>query len=123
MEQDADIRSEIVTDLWELNTREAVDALGMLFLGERDQDVKADILAGVAGSAEKATHEGCYGLLLSAIAPGQPPDVRLLAAHLFTDFEDARVPGLLQQFSQDPDPEVREAVKDAIETLRQNQAR
>jgi HEAT repeat protein len=122
-EQDAGVRAEIVADLWEINTRESVEALRLLFHGERDPDVKADFLAGVADASEKAIHESCYGLLLSAIAPGQPSDIRLLAAQLFTDFEDARVPGLLQQFSQDPDPEVREAVKDAIESLREKQDR
>jgi HEAT repeat protein len=118
-EQDAEARAEIVASLWEMGSPAAVEMLRSLFAGERDEEVKADILSGVADVEDKETHESCYGLLVSALAPGQPPEVRLLAAHLLTDFEDARVPGLLQQFTQDADADFREAAKDAIEALKE----
>jgi HEAT repeat protein len=60
--------------------------------------------------------DGCNALLLAALTPGQPPEVRALAAHLLTESKDPRAIALLQQFAQDADPQVREAAQAALET-------
>jgi HEAT repeat protein len=55
-------------------------------------------------------------LVVAALAPGQPKDIRELAAQMLIDFDDPRAVGLLQQFTQDADPDMREAATEALET-------
>jgi HEAT repeat protein len=115
---DVDRKGELVEALWSLDSPAAVETLRQLFLTERDQDVKIDMIAGISDSKKPETREGRFGLVVSALAPGQPKDVRELAAQMLVDFDDPRAIGLLQQFAQDADPEMREAAKEALETRR-----
>jgi hypothetical protein len=111
-----DKRGELVDELWGLDSPAAVETLRQLFLTERELDVKVNIVAGLSDSKKPETREGRFGLVVSALAPGQPKDVRELAAQMLVDFDDPRAVSLLQQFAQDADPDMREAAQEALET-------
>jgi hypothetical protein len=115
---DVERRGEFIDALWNLDSPAAVEVLRQLFLTERDVEVKVDIVAGLSDSKKPETREGRFGLVVSAMAQGQPKDVRELAAQMLVDFDDPRAVGLLQQFTQDADPDMREAAKEALETRR-----
>lgn len=102
--------------LWSLDTPAAVDTLRQLYIIEREPDVKMDIVVGLSDSKKPETREARFGLVVMALAPGQPKDIRELAAQMLVDFDDPRAVSLLQQFSQDADPDMREAVQEALET-------
>jgi hypothetical protein len=113
-----DRRGELVDTLWSLDTAAAVETIRQLFLTEREIDVKMDMIAGLSDSKKPETREARFGLVVAALTPGQPKDIRELAAQMLIDFDDPRAVGLLQQFSQDADPDMREAAKEALETRR-----
>jgi HEAT repeat protein len=106
----------LVDTIWSLDTPAAVETIRQLFLTERELDVKIDIVAGLSDSKKPETREGRFALVVSALAPGQPKDVRELAAQMLIDFDDPRAISLLQQFAQDADPDMREAAAEALET-------
>jgi HEAT repeat protein len=111
-----DRRGEVVEALWSLDTPAAVETIRQLFLTEREADVKMDMIVGLSDSKKPETREARFGLVVAALAPGQPKDIRELAAQMLIDFEDPRAVGLLQQFTQDADPDMREAASEALET-------
>jgi HEAT repeat protein len=113
-----DRRGELVDTLWSLDSPAAVETIRQLFLTEKEVDVKMDMIAGLSDSKKPATREARFGLVVTALAPGQPKDIRELAAQMLIEFDDPRAVGLLQQFSQDADPDMREAAKEALETRR-----
>jgi HEAT repeat protein len=86
-------------------------------------DVKVSIVAGAADASRPEVRDGVHGLLLAALTPGQPPEVRSLAAHLLTEMKDPRAMALLQQFAQDGDPQVREAAREALEARKEENLR
>lgn len=112
-------RSVIVGELWALDTPAAVETIRQLFLSEKEQDVKVDMVTGLTESESPRTRESRLALIASALAPNQPKDVREVAAQVLVEIEDPRVINLLQQYSQDPDPEIREAMRDALETRKE----
>lgn len=116
-------RSKTVGDLWELATPEAVETLRRQFFIEQDNDVKADIVAGVVEEKKPETQQLRFGILSAGLAGNQPEEVRMVAISLVTDFDDPRAVALLQNLIQDPSEEIREAAKEAIETIREKGAR
>jgi len=115
---EAEKRGEIVEALWSMDTPAAVEALRQLFYIEREFDVKVDILAGVSDSKKPETRDSRFKLVVTALAPGQPKDVRELAAQMLVELDDPRAISLLQQYTQDADPDMREAASEALETRR-----
>ena len=114
-------RGYFVDELWQVGTPEAVETLRQLFVAERENDVKVDIISQVAAADPVKLRDGCFGLLLAALTPGQPPEVRTLAAHLLTESKDPRALTLLLQFAQDVDPQVREAAKEALDARKEKE--
>ena len=80
-----------------------------------------DIVSGVVNADGVELRDGCHALLLAALTPGQPPELRALSAHLLTESKDPRAIVILQQFAQDADANVREAAREALEARREKQ--
>ncbi len=116
-ETEPEDRSKTVGELWELATPEAVETLRRQFFIERDNDVRADILAGVVEEKKPETQQLRFGILSAGLAGNQPEEVRMVAISLVTDFDDPRAVGLLQNLVQDPSEDIREAAKEAIDAI------
>lgn len=116
-------RAEIVGELWELATPEAVEILRQRFFIEPDVDVKADIVAGLVDEQKPQTREVRFGILAAALAPTQSIEVRETAVSMLVEFDDVRAVALLQNLLSDPNEEIREAAREAIEARREREAR
>lgn len=112
-------RGEIVDSLWEIDTVASIETIRQLFLTERDSDVKVDMIAGLTDSPKPETRQSRFGLIAAAVLPNQPKEVREIAMQMLVDFEDPRTLTLLQQYSRDPDPEVSDAAKEALEARKE----
>jgi HEAT repeat protein len=122
-EAEPEDRSKTVTELWELATPEAIETLRRQFFIERDNDVRADILAGVVEEKKPETQQLRFGILSAALANNQPEEVRMVAISLVTDFDDPRAVALLQNLTQDPSEDIRDAAREAIDAIREKDAK
>ena len=122
-ESEAEERGKIVEELWALGTPEAVEFLRQHFHVERDTDVKADIVAGLVETNTPETRELRFGILSSALAVNQPPEVREAAIAVVSEFDDVRAVALLQNLLQDRSEEIRAAAREAIEARRENEVK
>jgi len=105
---DPEERGALAAELWEVNTPDAIATLQQLHAGERDENVRADLLSGLGDDPTPETREARYRFLLAALAPAQPKDVRELAIELLGEFEDVRAVATLQTLVADGDPDIRE---------------
>ncbi len=112
-------RSELAGELWESNSPAAVALLHQLYLGERDEDVRTDLLAGLNDGPTPETREARYRFLLAALAPGQPKEERELALQFLSEFEDVRALATLQTLAADADPDIREAAAELLAERRE----
>ena len=114
-EPDFQKRVVILYDLSSTESPGTVDAIARLFLNEKDQELKVELinsLMDIDGQKDKK-----LAILSGAVRGDQPKDVRLEAIDGMADVEDKRAIQILQAFANDPDEEVRDAVKDTIEQL------
>jgi hypothetical protein len=114
-ETDFQKRVVIIYDLSSTESPATIDALGRLFLNEKDQELKIELinsLMDVDGQNDKK-----LAILSTALRVDQPKEVRLQAIDGMGDVEDKRGIQVLQGYSNDPDEDVRDAVKDTIEQL------
>jgi hypothetical protein len=114
-ETDFQKRVVIIYDLSSTESSNTIDALGRLFLNEKDQELKIELvnsLMDVDGQNDKK-----LAILGTAIRVDQPKEVRLQAIDGMGDVEDKRGIQVLQGYSADPDEDVRDAIKDTIEQL------
>jgi hypothetical protein len=112
---DLEKRVVIIYDLSAVDSPDTIDAIGRLFLKEKDQELKTELinsLNDIDGQNDKK-----LAILSSAIRADQPKDVRLEAIDGMADTDDKRGIQVLQAFVNDPDEEVRETVHDTIEQL------
>jgi hypothetical protein len=113
--QDFQKRVVILYDLSSTESPETINAIARLFLNEKDQELKVELinsLMDIDGQKDKK-----LAILSSAVRSDQPKDVRLEAIDGMSDVEDKRAIQILQAFANDPDEEIRDAVKDTIEQL------
>ena len=110
-----DERLDLMMDISDLPGPEAVRALTRLFQIETDNDLKVDLLdslLGIEGQIEEK-----HKLLTLGTAKGLTGEVRQSAIDGLIDLDDPRVIPVLNSLLNDPDEEIRESAKDALEML------
>ena len=113
--QDFQKRVVILYDLSSTESPGTIDAIARLFLNEKDPEQKVELinsLTDIDGQKDKK-----LAILSSAVRGDQPKDVRLEAIDGMADVEDKRAIQILQAFANDPDEEIRDAIKDTIDQL------
>jgi HEAT repeat protein len=108
-----------VTIIYELSSNDdaadVVDALARLFLNEKDQELKGELvdsLTDVDGQNDKK-----LAILSAALRADEPKDLRLKAIDGMGDAQDKRGIQILQGFLNDPDEDVKQSAQDTIEQL------
>ena len=108
-----------VTIIYELSSNDdaadVVNALAHLFLSEKDQELKIDMvhsLNDLDGQNDKK-----LAILSTALRADQPKEVRLEAIDGMGDAQDKRGIQVLQGFLNDPDEDVKQSAQDTIEQL------
>lgn len=115
-----DTRLDIMMDIAETPSADAVRALTRLFEIETDGDLKVDLLDSLLG-IEGFKEEKLIMLTMGA-RQGLPQEVRQSAIDGLIDLEDPRVVPVLNGLLNDPDPEIREGAQDALEMIQSAQA-
>jgi hypothetical protein len=115
-----DTRLDLMMDIADAPGPDAVRALTRLFQAETDPDLKVDLLDSLLG-IEGQVEEKLKMLTLGA-EKGLPTDVRQSAIDGLIDLDDPRVIPVLNGLLNDPDEEVREGAKDALEMLQSKPA-
>jgi type IV secretory pathway VirB10-like protein len=113
--QDFQKRVVILYDLSSTESPETIDVIARLFLNEKDQELKVELINSLMDV--EGQHDKKLAILSNAVRSDQPKDVRLEAIDGMADAEDRRAIQILQAFTNDPDEEIRDAVKDTIEQL------
>lgn len=106
-------RVQIIYKLSDAGTPDAIYALGRLFHAEKDPDLKVEImdsLFDIDGQDDKKV-----ALLAAGAGPDQPKDVRESAIDGLGDVDAQYALPILKPLANDPDEEIREQAKDAIE--------
>ncbi len=115
-----DTRLDLMMDIADAPGPEAVRTLTRLFELETDADLKVDLLdslLGIEGQVEEKLK-----MLTLGTQKGLPTDVRQSAIDGLIDLDDQRVIPVLNGLLNDPDEEVREGAKDALEMLQSKPA-
>ena len=113
----ADFQKKVVViyNLSAVDSPETVDAIGRLFLNEKDKELKIELvnsLLDIDGQNDKK-----LAILSTAVHGDQPKDVRLEGIDGMGDTEDKRAIQILQGMLTDPDEDIRDAAKDTIDQL------
>jgi len=110
-----DTRLDLMMDIAETPSADAVRTLTRLFELETDPDLKVDLLDSLLG-IEGFKEEKLIMLTMGA-RQGLPAEVRQSAIDGLIDLEDPRVVPILNGLLNDPDPEIREGAQDALEMI------
>jgi hypothetical protein len=105
----------IIYNLSSVESPDTVDAIGRLFLNEKDKELKIELvnsLLDIDGENDKK-----LAILGAAIRGDQPKDVRLQGIDGMGDTEDKRSIQVLQGLLTDPDEDIRENAQDTIDQL------
>ena len=108
-------RVQVIFQLSDLGTVDALGVLGRLFQKEQDPDLRVQVLNSlfdIEGQDDKKA-----ALLAAGVATNQPKDVRDAAIDALGDIEAKRSVPILQSILSDPDEDIREHAKDVIEQL------
>jgi hypothetical protein len=108
-------RVVIIYNLSSVESPNAVDAIGRLFLNEKDKELKIELvnsLLDIDGQTDKK-----LAILSTAVRGDQPKEVRLEGIDGMGDTEDKRAVQILQGMLTDPDQDIIEAAKDTIDQL------
>jgi hypothetical protein len=108
-----------VTIIYELSSNDdaadVVDALAHLFLNEKDQELKIELVSSLTDVDNQ--NDKKLAILSTALRADEPKEVRLEAIDGMGDAQDKRGIQILQGFLNDPDEDVKEAAQDTIEQL------
>lgn len=115
-----DVRLDLMMDIADNSSAESVKTLTRLFEAETDTDLKVDLLDSLLG-IEGFKEEKLIMLTLGA-RQGLPTEVRQSAIDGLIDLDDQRVIPVLNGLLNDPDEEIREGAKDALEMLQSQPA-
>lgn len=110
-----DTRLDIMMDIAENPSAETVKALTRLFEAETDLDLKVDLLDSLLG-IEEFKDEKLIMLTMGA-RQGLPNEVRQSAIDGLIDLDDQRAIPVLNGLLNDPDEEIREGARDALEMI------
>lgn len=112
--RNSDERQDIVHEIGELNTTQAMAVLGRLLQIEREADVKLDILGTIEGmEVENATK---ISILAGAVRPEQPEDVREFAIDALANLDEPGAVQILQGLTNDRNSAIRDAAKEALQS-------
>ncbi len=111
-------RVETIYKLTDAGTPEAIASLGRLFQMEKDNDLKTEILDSLFDIDGQDNNKAA--ILAFAVTSGQPKEVRESAIDALEDIDAKYALPILQGLLADPDEEIRDAAKDAIEMLQSN---
>ena len=115
-----DVRLDLMMDIADASSAESVKTLTRLFEAEMDTDLKVDLLDSLLG-IEGFKEEKLIMLTLGA-RQGLPNEVRQSAIDGLIDLDDRRVIPVLNGLLNDPEEEIREAAKDALEMIQSQPA-
>jgi hypothetical protein len=113
---DVDSRLEIMSQLSDKSTPEAVRALGRLFRIETDSFLKTELLGRIADAPFEV--ETKLVVFREALAATQPPDIRQAAVAELDNLDDTRALTIWQSLQNDPDEGFRDRAADALERFR-----
>jgi hypothetical protein len=108
-------RVVIIYNLSSVDSPDTIDAIGRLFLNEKDKELKIELvnsLLDIDGQNDKK-----LAILSTAVRGDQPKDVRLEGIDGMGDTEDKRAIQILQGMLTDPDEDIRESAQDTIDQL------
>jgi protein subunit release factor A len=108
-------RTEIIYQLGDLESADAIHSLMWLYQAETDLDLKQEILDAVDRIEEQIPAK--LALLNVALAPGQPRDLHDTVVEMLLGINDRRAILTWQLLLKDSDPEVRELAQQQIEEL------
>jgi len=115
-----DTRLDVMMDIADAPGPASIQVLSRLFDAETDADLKVDLLdslLGIEGFVEEKLK-----LLTKGTQKGLPNDVRQSAIDGLIDLDDQRVVPVLNGLLNDPDEDIRESAKDALEMLQSQPA-
>jgi hypothetical protein len=108
-------RVQIIYKLSDIGTPESLASLGRIFHMEKDPDLKVEVLDSLFDFDGQDQNKAA--LLAQGAGPDQPKDVRESAIDGLTDIEAKIALPILQALANDPDAEVRDLVRDALEQV------
>ena len=113
-------RVQVIFQLSDLGSADALATLGRLFQKEQDPDLRVQVLNSlfdIEGHDDKKA-----ALLAAGVATNQPKDVRDAAIDALGDIDAKRAVPILQSLLSDTDEDLREHAKDVIEQLQTQDA-
>lgn len=110
-------RVDLIYQLGDAGTADAVFTLMRLFQAEADVDLKSEMLDAIDRIDEEIPAKLAF--LAIALRPDQPADLREAAVGMLLMVNDRRAIPTWQTLLKDPDPERRETAQQQIEDLQQ----
>lgn len=113
---DFSTRIDAMYRISDVNSAEAVSALGRLFAFEKDPELKTEILDAL--SDVEGQDSGKVAILAAAAGTDQAKDVRQSAIDGLTNIDPQRALPILQGMVSDSDSDISDAAKDAVEQVK-----
>jgi hypothetical protein len=110
-----DVKMDIISNLSDIGTREAVEAMGRLFQTEKDTDLKVEILSDLSFVDGSDTEK--LAIYKIGVKADQPHEVRKEAIDGLSDIEDLRAIPILQELTRDKNSEISDDARNALELV------